>query len=47
VPDPRDYPVPDEKDAEQMAARRFGPYFACIADGQAAAGARSIKKGRR
>ncbi|HXU61581.1 MAG TPA: exodeoxyribonuclease V subunit gamma [Polyangia bacterium] len=47
VPDPRDYPVPDEKDAEQMAARRFGAYFACIADGQAAAGARAIKKGRR
>ncbi len=48
VPDPRDYPVPDEHEAEQMAARRFGPYFACIADGQAAAAAsRPVKKGRK
>ncbi len=48
VPDPRDYPVPDEQEAEQMAARRFGPYFACIAEGQAAAAAaKPLKKGRR
>jgi exodeoxyribonuclease V gamma subunit len=46
VPDPRDYPVPDQRRAEELAARRFGPYFASIADGQAAAQA-SGKKGRR
>ena len=46
VPDPRDYPVPDERRAEELAARRFGPYFASIADGQAA-GLGSGRKGRR
>jgi exodeoxyribonuclease V gamma subunit len=37
VPDPRDYPVPDERRAEELAARRFGAYFASIADGQVTA----------
>ncbi|MFL5307794.1 MAG: exodeoxyribonuclease V subunit gamma [Polyangia bacterium] len=46
VPDPRDYPVPDERRAEELAARRFGPYFASIADGQAA-GLGSGRKARR
>ncbi|HSS39754.1 MAG TPA: hypothetical protein VLT58_13390, partial [Polyangia bacterium] len=46
VPDPRDYPVPDARRAEELAARRFGPYFASIADGQAAALA-SGRKARR
>ena len=27
IPDPRDYPVPPEIDAQEMVARRFGPYF--------------------
>jgi exodeoxyribonuclease V gamma subunit len=45
VPNPRDYPVPDVAAAEAIAARRFDPYFALIAEGQAAA--QSGKRGRR
>jgi exodeoxyribonuclease V gamma subunit len=42
VPDAREYPVPAERDAEQMALRRFGAYFACVADSPPAG-----KRGRR
>ena len=27
IPDPREYPVPPELDAQEMVARRFSPYF--------------------
>jgi exodeoxyribonuclease V gamma subunit len=30
VPDAREYPVPDAAQAEVLAARRFGPYFAAL-----------------
>jgi exodeoxyribonuclease V gamma subunit len=30
IPDPKSYPVPAEASAQEMVARRFGPYFAAL-----------------
>ena len=41
IPDPKTYPVPAEAAAQEMVARRFGPYFAALdgpADEAAASG---------
>jgi hypothetical protein len=36
IPDPREYPVPDEATARAMVERRFAPFFAAAAPGEPA-----------